>query len=121
MDFSYSDEQQAAIELARQILTDHCTPQRLRALELSGKPRFDAELWSKLASAGLLAAGVPEAQGGAGFGFLTVAGIVEQVGRTAAPVPLLETAVLGALPIAEFGSASQKEACCRARRRGRRS
>jgi alkylation response protein AidB-like acyl-CoA dehydrogenase len=110
MDFAYSDEQQAAIELARQILTDHCTPQRLRALELSGKPRFDAGLWSKLASAGLLAAGVPEAQGGAGLGFLTVAGIVEQVGRTAAPVPLLETAVLGALPIAEFGSASQKEA-----------
>lgn len=110
MDFSYSDEQLAAIELARQILSDHCTPQRLRALELSGKPRFDRELWAKLAEAGLVAAGLPEEQGGAGLGFLTVAGIVEQVGRTAAPVPLLETTVLGALPIAEFGSRAQKEA-----------
>ena len=35
MDFAYSDEQQAAIELARQILTDHCTPQKLRALDLA--------------------------------------------------------------------------------------
>ena len=61
MDFSYSDEQQAAIELARQILTDACTPQRLRALELSGQPRFDRELWSKLAEAGLVAAALPEA------------------------------------------------------------
>jgi len=110
VDFSYSDEQQAAIELARQILGDRCTPQRLRALELEGGPRFDRALWSSLAEAGLVAAGVPEAQGGAGLGFLVVAGIVEQVGRTAAPVPLLETSVLGALPLAEFGSAELREA-----------
>lgn len=110
MDFSYSDEQLAAIELARQILSDACTPQRLRALELSGKPRFDRELWGKLADSGLIAAGLPEEQGGAGLGFLTLAGIIEQVGRTAAPVPLLETTILGALPIARFGSAAQKEA-----------
>jgi 3-oxocholest-4-en-26-oyl-CoA dehydrogenase beta subunit len=109
MDFSYSDEQQAAIELARQILSDACTPAHLRALELSGKPRFDRALWSKLGESGLLAAALPEEQGGAGLGFLTLAGIVEQVGRTAAPVPLLETSVLGALPIARFGSPAQKE------------
>jgi alkylation response protein AidB-like acyl-CoA dehydrogenase len=110
VDFSYSDEQQAAIELARKILGDHCTPQRLRALELAGGHRFDRELWGKLAEAGLLAAAVPEAHGGAGLGFLVLAGIVEQVGRTAAPVPLLEASVLGALPLAEFGSAAQREA-----------
>src|SRR5262245_48073071 len=110
MDFSYSDEQQAAIELARQILSDHCTPQRLRAVELADGPRFDRELWSALAEAGLLAAGLPEAQGGAGLGFLAVAGIVEQVGRSAAPVPLLETCVLGALPLAEFGGPALREA-----------
>ncbi len=109
MDFSYTDEQQAAIDLARQILSDQCTPQRLRALELAGGPRFDRALWQQLAEAGLIAAGLPEAQGGAGLGFLVVAGIVEQVGRTAAPVPLLEATVLGALPVAQFGSAAQRE------------
>jgi alkylation response protein AidB-like acyl-CoA dehydrogenase len=109
MDFSYGDEQQAAIDLARQILSDSCTPQRLRALDLAGGPRFDRALWKQLADAGLLAAGLPEAQGGAGLGFLVVAGIVEQVGRSAAPVPLLEATVLGALPLAEFGSAAQRE------------
>jgi alkylation response protein AidB-like acyl-CoA dehydrogenase len=109
MDFSYSDEQQAAIDLARQILGDQCTPQKLRALELAGGPRFDRALWKQLAEAGLIAAGLPEAQGGAALGFLVVAGIVEQVGRTAAPVPLLEATVLGALPLAQFGSAAQRE------------
>jgi alkylation response protein AidB-like acyl-CoA dehydrogenase len=110
MDFAYGDEEQAALDLARQILAEHCTPQALRALEQAGGPRFDRALWSKLAEAGLLAAGLPEAQGGAGLGFLVVAGIVEQAGRTAAPVPLLEATVLGALPLAEFGSEAQKEA-----------
>ncbi|RIK98045.1 MAG: acyl-CoA dehydrogenase [Proteobacteria bacterium] len=110
MDFSYSDEQQAAIDLARQILTDHCTPKALRALDLAGGERFDRALWGKLAEAGILAAGVPEAHGGAGMGFLTVAGIVEQVGRTAAPVPVLESTVMGALPLARFGSAEQQAA-----------
>jgi hypothetical protein len=109
MDFSYSDEQQAAIDLARQILADQCTPQRLRALDLAGGPRFDRALWKQLAEAGLVAAGLPEAQGGAGLGFLVVAGIIEQVGRSCAPVPLLEATVLGALPLAQFGSPAQRE------------
>jgi alkylation response protein AidB-like acyl-CoA dehydrogenase len=109
MDFSYTEEQQAAIDLARQIMTDRCTPQRLHALERAGGPRFDRELWTSLAEAGLLAAGIPEVRGGAGLGFLVVAGIVEQVGRSAAPVPVLETTVLGALPLAEFGSPAQQE------------
>ncbi len=110
MDFAYSSEQQAAIDLARQILSDHCTPQRLRALELGAGPRFDRELWAKLARAGLVDAGLPEAQGGAGLGFLAVAGIVEQVGRTVAPVPLLETCALGAPALAAFGSPVQQQA-----------
>jgi alkylation response protein AidB-like acyl-CoA dehydrogenase len=109
MDFAYGDEQQAAIDLARQILSDHCTPQTLRALDLSGGPRFDRALWNKVAEAGLIAAGLPEADGGADLGFLAVAGIVEQLGRSAAPVPLLEASVLGALPLARFGSPAQKE------------
>ena len=109
MDFSYSDEQQAAIELARQILSDHCTPQKLRALDLAGGPRLDRALWKQVGEAGLLAAGVSEANGGAGLGFLAVAGIVEQVGRTAAPVPILEATVLGALPLDAFGSPAQRE------------
>ena len=34
--------------------------------------------------------------------------MLEQVGRALAPVPLLATLVLGALPVAEFGSAAQR-------------
>jgi 3-oxocholest-4-en-26-oyl-CoA dehydrogenase beta subunit len=109
MDFSYSDEQQAAIGLAGQILGDHSEPNRLLALEKSGGPRFDRDLWKALGESGLIAAGLPEADGGAGLGFLVETGVIEQLGRTAAAAPLLETSVLGAHPIAKFGSPAQKQ------------
>jgi len=110
VDFSFSDEQQAFAELAGQILTDRCSPERLKALETGGGPRFDRELWRELADAGLLGIAIPEAYGGADQGFFELALVIEQVGRRTAPVPLVETLVLGALPIAEFGSDAQKEA-----------
>lgn len=109
MDFSYADEQQAIVELAGQILEDGTSKERLTEIE-SGEVRFDPELWQKLGEAGLVGTAVPEQHGGAGLGFLELTGIVEQVGRTAAPVPFLETAVLGVLPLVEFGTEAQKEA-----------
>ncbi|HEX2485762.1 MAG TPA: acyl-CoA dehydrogenase family protein [Myxococcota bacterium] len=106
MDFAYTEEQTAILDLAEKILADGSTKERLLELERGTAPRFDRALWKKLAEAGLLAVAVPEAHDGAGLGFLEVAGIVQRVGRTAAAVPVLETTVLGALPLARFGSAA---------------
>lgn len=108
MDFSFTDEQQAIAALAKQILTDGATPERLRQLERSGGHRFDRDLWRRLAEAGLVGIAVPEAHGGGGLGFVELMLVLEQIGRTTAPVPYLETAVLGALAVAEFGSAAQR-------------
>jgi alkylation response protein AidB-like acyl-CoA dehydrogenase len=110
MDFSYSDDQQAVIDLASQIFDEHATHERQREVEAQEGPRFDTELWKLLAEAGLIGAAIPEESGGAGLGFLEVAGILEQAGRHTAPIPLLETMVLAGLPIAAHGSAAQQEA-----------
>jgi acyl-CoA dehydrogenase len=110
MDFSLSDDQQAIGNLASQILTDRATHERQREIETSGAPRFDRELWRAMADAGLLGIAAPEAHGGSGLGFLEVAVILEQIGRYTAPIPFWETVVLAALPIAEFGSESQRAA-----------
>lgn len=110
MDFSYTDEQQAIIDLAKRLFGERSTHERLKAIERSGGPRFDRELWSEVAKAGLLGIAIPEQYGGAGLGFLELSAILEQVGRTTAAVPLLETVVLGALPIAEFGGEAHKKA-----------
>ena len=53
MDFSYTPEQDALRELARTILTDHVTHERLKALEAAGD-WFDQKTWQELAQAKLL-------------------------------------------------------------------
>ena len=107
MDFSLSEEQQATRDLAKQILGDLVTPDRHKELEASGQ-WFDTKAWAALADAGLLGMAIPEEHGGAGLGFIEVALVLEEVGRTVAKVPYLAAIVLGALPLAEFGSAEQQ-------------
>jgi len=110
MNFSYSEEQQAIFDLASRILAEGTPQERLLELERSGGPRCDPDLWASLGEAGLLAIAVPEEYDGGGLGFVEVAGVIESIGRTTAPVPYLETVVLGGLAIAEFGSEDQKKA-----------
>ena len=73
-----------------------------------------------MAEAGLLGIAVPEVHGGSGLGFLELALIVEEVGRTTAPIPLLETTVFAGLPIAAFGGESLRAAMLPALARGER-
>ncbi|HKA15636.1 MAG TPA: acyl-CoA dehydrogenase family protein [Myxococcota bacterium] len=108
MDFSPSEELVAIRDLARRIFSDRVNHERLLALEKSGA-WFDDELWSELARAGLTALAIPEVHGGGGLGAQELCAVFEEQGRHTAPVPLLATAVLGGLPIAEFGTAEQRE------------
>ncbi|WP_421120682.1 acyl-CoA dehydrogenase family protein [Aquihabitans daechungensis] len=109
MDFALSDEQTSLRDLAARILSEQLPSDRLRDIE-AGDDWFAADTWSELAKADLLGLALPEAQGGGGYGFFELALILEQVGRSLAPLPVLSTLVLGALPIAEFGSADQQAA-----------
>jgi alkylation response protein AidB-like acyl-CoA dehydrogenase len=109
MDFNLSQDQEALRELARKILTDHVTDDRLKSLKAAGE-WHDRQTWSALAQASLLGVAIPEALGGSGFGLVELGILCEEVGRTVAQVPVLASLVLGALPIAEFGSPAQREA-----------
>jgi acyl-CoA dehydrogenase len=109
MNFSYTEDQQAIFDLAAQILKDGTPQERLLEIERADGPRFDPVLWAKVGQAGLVGVGIPEAYDGGGLTFLEVAGVMEHIGRTAAPIPFFETAVLGAPAIAEFGSDSLKK------------
>jgi len=107
MDFSFTEEQQAVQELAGQIFEDQVTQDRLREVEAAGEG-FDRRTWAELAKANLLGVALPEDVGGSGLGLVEAALVLEQVGRTVAPVPFLPTVVMGAMPMAEFGTAEQR-------------
>lgn len=112
MDFDYSEEQEAARQLADRIFTERSTHERLREVEAAAGEAgpFDDRLWSALAEAGLLGIGLPEDVGGAGLDFVATCLVVEAAGRAAAHVPVLETCVYGAGPIDRFGTAEQRRA-----------
>ena len=109
MDFSFTEEQEATRDLAGQILSDRVTQVRLKAVEAEGSG-FDRDTWGELAKAGLLGVALPERAGGSGLGFVALCGLLEEVGRAVAPVPVLASVVLGALPVAEFGTDAQCDA-----------
>jgi alkylation response protein AidB-like acyl-CoA dehydrogenase len=90
-------------EAADGIFAGMVTPDRVHQVEATDE-RFDRELWAELARADLLGLPVPEAHGGGGLGMVEVALLLEAHGRSVAPLPLWATLVLGAMPIAEFGS-----------------
>ncbi|MGO8961884.1 MAG: acyl-CoA dehydrogenase family protein [Streptosporangiaceae bacterium] len=107
MDFTLTQAQEELGQLARQILTDLATPDRLRELE-AGATRFDAALWGELAKAGILSAALPESAGGAGLGLLEQCSVLIELGRAVAPAPYLSSIVLGAAALATYGTAEQQ-------------
>lgn len=109
MDFSFRDDEQQVADLACSILADHATNDRLKALA-AREETCDTDLWRALASAGLLGTAVPEQFGGTDLGFLALCLLLREIGRTVAPVPVFPSLVLGALPLARFGTDAQKQA-----------
>lgn len=112
MDFSYSEEQTDVLNLARKILEEQATAERQREID-AGDVRFDEQLWKQLAEAGLLGVAIDEEQGGMGFDFETLCLLVEEVGRTVAPLPVIPALVSAALPIQRFGGDQHKELLAR--------
>jgi len=108
MDFSFTEDQNAIRELASQIFTDQVTDDYLLNFYRSDAV-YDEALWGLLAQQGLLGVAIDEADGGSGLGFTGLCLLLQEQGRRLAPVPLLSNLVLGALPIAQFGSAAQRQ------------
>jgi 3-oxocholest-4-en-26-oyl-CoA dehydrogenase beta subunit len=108
MDFALSDEQLAVSEASTGLFSGMVDPERVAVVE-GGDERIDRALWRALADADLLGLAVPESEGGAGHGLMELCLLLEAQGNAVAPVPLWATLVLGALPIAHFGSAAQRE------------
>jgi acyl-CoA dehydrogenase len=106
VDFSVTQTQEELSALARRILTDKETPERLSELDRAGLG-FDKSLWSELAAAGILSAALPENVGGDELGLLEQCSVLIEIGRAVARAPYLSSIMLGAGAIARFGSSEQ--------------
>jgi len=107
VDFTLTDAQHDLGGLAREILTDKVTQERLREVE-QDPDRFDRALWTELTHAGITSAALPESVGGGGFDVLEQCSVLIELGRTVAPVPYLPSIVMAASAIAQFGTEEQR-------------
>jgi alkylation response protein AidB-like acyl-CoA dehydrogenase len=103
MDFSFTSDQQDLRELAAKILSDATTLERTKEV-VAESDGFDRTLWAALADAGIIGISLPESVGGAGLGFIETCIVLEEVGRTAAPIPALAVMALAAPALVEFGA-----------------
>lgn len=93
-DLLYSDDEEDLRTAVRRLLDDHCTPAEVLARTESGAPH-DRALWKLLAvDMGLAGLLVPERFGGQGATHREAAVVLEELGRSVAPVPFLTSAVM---------------------------
>ena len=92
--------------LAREFLEAECPPSLARNMEKDDLG-YPPDLWKKMADLGWLGMALPEEYGGQGLSPTYLGLIMEEIGRSIAPVPALST-VVPAGTIAQHGTEQQR-------------
>ena len=108
MNFDFSADQKSLREQARKFLGEHASSTRVRRI-LEGAAPYDAELWKGMGEMGWMGTAIPETHGGAGFGYLELCVIAEELGRSLAPTPFASTIYLAGEALRLAGSEAQKK------------
>ncbi|MFE0519241.1 acyl-CoA dehydrogenase family protein [Streptomyces sp. NPDC058954] len=111
MDFTFTEEQQAAAEAARGVFAG-IAPDTVPSPSLVAgavADDFDRALWSKLAEADLLSLLLDTRYGGAGLDAIALCLVLRESARKLARVPLLESSAAAAA-VQAFGSAESRSA-----------
>jgi len=106
--FARSEEQTMLASTVRELLEANAGLDSVREMSLT-TAAFNRSVWSGLSEMGLVGLTVPEAYGGAGYGFAEMAVVFEELGRMVTPTPLLSS-LMASTAIDEAGSDEQKSA-----------
>lgn len=110
MHFALSDEQNELVKTLKALLDRHAGPAAVRAA-MSAEAGFDPTLWRVLTEElGVAALAVPEEFGGAGFSWFETALVLEALGYSLAPTPMLASSILATDALLLSGD---EEACGR--------
>ncbi|NUK24536.1 acyl-CoA dehydrogenase family protein [Streptomyces lunaelactis] len=106
MDFTFTEEQQAAVEAAKAVFSG-VAPDGVPSPALTPgavAEEFDRPLWAKLADADLLSLVLAPEHGGAGLDPIALCLVLRESAKVLARVPLLETSAV-AMAVERYGSA----------------
>ena len=107
MDLEFTSEQEELRASVRSFLDKECTLAVVRAVVESAEP--PTALWQSMVALDWPALAVPEEHGGIGLTFVETAVVVEELGRSVAPGPLLTTVSQFAPMVREAGTPDQRE------------
>ena len=107
MNFDFSDDQKLLQTASRDYLEDNAQLSVNRQVLESGGG-YSSDLWAGAAEMGWLGAVIPEEFGGAGFGYLELVLIAEEIGRAVAPIPF--TSSVGAVEAILLAGNSEQQA-----------
>ncbi|WP_433608030.1 acyl-CoA dehydrogenase [Prescottella agglutinans] len=93
MTIGLSDEDRELRDSVRGWAARHATPTVIREA-VEAKTETRPAYWSSLAELGMLGLHLPEEVGGAGYGLVELAIVIEELGRSMVPGPFLPTAVV---------------------------
>jgi acyl-CoA dehydrogenase len=108
MNFDFSDDQRVLRDQARKFLGDRASSARVRRILDTDAP-YDADLWRGMVEMAWPGTAIPELYGGAGYGYLELCVIAEELGRSLAPTPFSSSVYLATEAIMLAGSAAQKK------------
>ena len=109
MNLQLDEEQQLLKNSARDFLEMECPTSLVRLME-TDEVGFPADLWRKMSDLGWPGFPFDEAYGGVGGNLITLAVLLEELGRVCDPTPYFSSVVVGGLTIGDAGSEAQKEA-----------
>lgn len=108
VDFALNEAQEMLRQTTRQFLADRVPKDVVRALSETGEG-FDKKLWQAGAALGWHSLAIPEEYGGAGYTFVELSIVLEELGRALFPGPFLSTVVMAADAILTAGTEEQKQ------------
>src|SRR5262249_43987025 len=88
MDFGFTPEQEQLRAQVRRFLDTELPLERILALAAKPQP-LDRALWKRIAALGWPGITIPEAHGGLGLGCEDLIVVLEEMGKSLAPLPLL--------------------------------
>jgi alkylation response protein AidB-like acyl-CoA dehydrogenase len=107
MDLTLTDDQRLIQSAARELLDSRAAAAGARAVarEPAG---YSARLWKEMTELGWTGLAFPEQHGGVGQGYLELCLVIEELGRSRVPTPLLATAACCGMPILRHGTRAQQ-------------
>ena len=108
MNFDLTDDQRMLVDSAAAFTKKHSPVTRMRKLR-TDPVGWSPEVWKQMGELGWIGLALPEAVGGLGGTFVDVALVLEQLGATLVPEPLVSS-LIAATAIVAAGSAEQQRA-----------